>query len=256
MRPSSSILSAALALQGAASVSGTVHHGYDYGNARRLSSFKWERPFPFDNTPPLNMEAKCEAEKKFKAQQWKLKDLQAPSPWSPAIETFLGWHPYPGTWEGIDPDGDDREFLIMEYTDVPTPVRDWIENQRHNKDNLNSKWWLFGVFEKPGKVAPSAVGQETPPEKDEDKVVLFAPAAMYEILPLWVGKGSECEGEFQLRAACWREQPVYSQANSVGLTPQPRCSISPSTAHMRKTNRLSRGPSTTRSPTQNMGRRI
>jgi hypothetical protein len=157
----------------------------------------------------MNMDTKCEVEKTFKAEQWKLKDLQAPSPWSPAIETFLGWHPYPGSWEGLDPDGDDREFLIMEYTDVPTPVRDWIENQHHNKDNLNSKWWLFGVFEKPGKkVASVAVGQDVPAPKDEDRVVLFAPAAMYEILPLWVGQGSECEGMCPFRGPCSLSCPV------------------------------------------------
>lgn len=190
------------ALQAASSVTGTVHHSYDYGGHRKVHSFKWERPFPYDDSPPLNMDTKCEVEKSFRAEQWKLKDLQAPSPWAPAIETFLGWHPYVGSWEGADPDADEREFLIMEWTEVPRPVREWIENQHANKGNLNSRWWLFGIFEKPSegeKVAtwPSVAVGERAPAKDEDRVVLFAPAAMYEILPLWVGEGSECEGKQQ-----------------------------------------------------------
>jgi hypothetical protein len=200
MRFSSYLLSA---LQTVTSVSGTVHHSYDYGGLRKVRSFKWERPFPYDDSPPLNMDTKCEVEKSFKAEQWKLKDLQAPSPWTPAIETFLGWHLYVGSWEGGDPDADEREFLIMEWTDVPMPVRDWIENQHANKDNLNSRWWLFGIFEKPSegkKVVtwPSVAVGDTAPAKDEDRVILFAPAAMYEILPLWVGQGSECEGKCRL----------------------------------------------------------
>ena len=193
------------ALQAASSVSATVHHSYDYSGLRKISSFRWDRPFPYEDgeyVAPMNMDTKCDVEKTFKAEQWKLKDLQAPSPWAPAIETFLGWHPYVGSWEGADPDADEREFLIMEWTDVPGPVRRWIETEQVHKDNLNSRWWLFGVFEKPGKgktqaVWPSvAVGEQQQEEvKDEDRVVLFAPAAMYEILPLWVGEGTECEGE-------------------------------------------------------------
>jgi hypothetical protein len=198
MRSSPALLLSAL--QTVSTVSGTVHHGYDYSGLRKISSFRWERPFPYDDTAPLDMMSKCEVEKSFKAEQWKLKDLQAPSPWAPAIETFLGWQPYVGSWEGADPDADEREFLIMEWTDVPVPVREWIETERVHKDNLNSRWWLFGLFEKPGTgniqaVWPSVAVGEQQPVRDEDKVVLFAPAAMYEILPLWVGQGSECEGE-------------------------------------------------------------
>lgn len=103
---------------------------------------------PYDDTPPLNVDTKCDVESTFEAEQWKLKDLQA-SPWAPAIDALLGWHPYVvGSCEGPDPGTDDREFLIVEWTDAPTPVRVWIQNQHVNKGNRNSAWWLFGVLEK------------------------------------------------------------------------------------------------------------
>lgn len=157
------------------------------------------------------MDVPCKVDATFKATQHHLGDLQAPAPWSRAVETFLGWHPYPGSWEGIDAGGDRRDIIIMEYTEVPTAVRDWIDAQHRDKASNKSKWYLFGVFEKPKKdfgkasgiaMAPAtsvAVGDDAPVIPDQDKVLIFAPAALYEILPLWVAKNSGCEGELARR---------------------------------------------------------
>lgn len=156
------------------------------------------------------MEVPCKVDATFKATQHQLGDLQSPAPWSRAVLTYLGWHPYPGSWEGIDAGGDLRDIVIMEYADVPVAVRDWVDAQHRDKESTKSKWWLYGVFEKPKKdfgkasgiamapATPVAVGDDAPVIPDADKVLMFAPAALYEILPLWVAKNSGCEGESAL----------------------------------------------------------
>ncbi len=96
---------------------------------------------------------------------------------------------------------------MMEYHDVPDPVREWVEEQ--HRVPYNDKIWLIGVFGKPktpeGGGKPIAEGI-SPDQFDEipakDKVLIFAPGAMYEILPLFVAKNSDdpkCEGTFAHR---------------------------------------------------------
>lgn len=207
MRPTSFIFSLLLP---ATTVHGSNKH---HSKNHVVSSFKWQRPFPYDGSAPLNMDAPCKADGTFHARQYRLGDLQAPSQWSGAVLNYLGWHPYLGSWDGIDAGGDERDLIIMEYKDVPVAVREWIDKQQRDRVSDKSKWWLYGVFEKPKKdfgkasghaMAPStsvAVGDDAPVIPDEDKVLIFAPAALYDILPLWVGKGSDCEGE--TAGLCW-----------------------------------------------------
>lgn len=53
---------------------------------------------------------------------------------------------------------------------------------------------LFGIFRRPAE--GEEVEETVKGEGDEgEKVVIFAPGALYEVLPLWVAEGSECEGE-------------------------------------------------------------
>lgn len=78
---------------------------------------------------------------------------------------------YPGSWEGIDKHGNDRELIKMDMTDLPWKVREWIKKestQRH-----------YSVH---------------------DDIVFFAPGAIYPILPLWVEDGNEvgCSGKFDI----------------------------------------------------------
>ncbi|KAK4236348.1 hypothetical protein C8A03DRAFT_45644 [Achaetomium macrosporum] len=155
------------------------------------------------------------------------------APWQEAIDDWLGLssgrREYMGSWDGVDHKGTDREIVVMEWTDVPEGVRGWIAEQQRG-DEANEKRWWFGVLEKPrregekvtgtlGVAGPAASvsvsvseqgggggeggGQEKKVEggerrevRDEDKIVVFAAAAAYEILPLWVAKGSGCERDF------------------------------------------------------------
>ncbi|KAF6825930.1 phenylacetaldoxime dehydratase [Colletotrichum musicola] len=154
-------------------------------------SFLWSDPFGAHPSPP-GFRARCEATATFRATQHVIREIHSPppiglAPWADAIRYFFGGRPFPGGWNGVDPRGADREVVKMEYTDVPTPVREWITEQK--KGEGDSKW-LFGVYEKArdgGKVGGTAA--------EEDLVVLFAAGAVYEVLPLWVAGGSECESE-------------------------------------------------------------
>ncbi|KAK0609703.1 hypothetical protein B0T17DRAFT_621501 [Bombardia bombarda] len=187
---------------------------YEYGV---VDSFRWSRPFPDDGTDPGGFHVNCRAETTFHARMHKLKDLafKAPSglrPWHDVIEDFMGHRDYPGTFDGVDHKGNEREIIVMEYTDVPTPVRDWIEEQQNDPSETNDKKWLFAVLRKPKdeedkitetvKPRPTASPDGQPASvdsgsiiPDKDKIVVFAAGALYEILPLWVARGSRCERE-------------------------------------------------------------
>jgi hypothetical protein len=197
MHSSISFLSILLAV---VNVSGTRHNHKHASNTpdepEIVNSFKWQRPFPSDDGISMGMEVKCESIATFKASQFKLRDIQHPSPWGGPVETFLGWHPYPGSWEGLDHGGAEREYLMVEYKDVPDPVREWISAQHENKQDDKSRWWMYAVMEKPNHDKKAAMANTDRGVADEDKVLFFPPASLYDILPLWVAKGAECACEY------------------------------------------------------------
>lgn len=89
---------------------------------------------------------------------------------------------------------------MMEYSEVPIPVREWIED--HERTDGEGKG-LFAVYEKPvdaddkiRNVVKFASKGMTPGLRplDKKKIVLFAPGAVYDILPLWVADESSCKG--------------------------------------------------------------
>ena len=178
-----------------------------------VKDFKWVRPFPDDGLPPGGFNVPCQAIGTFKAHQHKLSDLKnAESPWAGVVESMINGHMYAGSWDGVDHKHDKREIIVMEYKDVPAPVLDWIDAQQHDAEN--GKPWLFSVYEKPKpdkddgprggepKWAPAKGGDA----RDEDKVLVFPAGAIYEILPLWVAKGSNCEG---MHSSCCREHCIH-----------------------------------------------
>ena len=176
-----------------------------------VESFKWSRPFPDDGTDPGGFHLNCREKRTLHAKLYKLSDLaQDPPtglrPWQVAIEDFLSHRDYPGTFDGVDHKGQDREVVFMEYVDVPAPVRHWIEQQQLDERESNDKKWLYGVFEKPKKEgdqitttapphgqATAAAGGEIRDIPDKDKILVFPAAAIYEIAPLWVAHGSNCD---------------------------------------------------------------
>ena len=170
---------------------------YEYGV---VDTFKWSRPFPDDGTDPGGFHVNCRAEGTFHAKMYKLSDLPAEppgglSPWHDAIEDFLGHRAYMGSWDGVDHKGRDREIVVMEYLDVPGPVRDWIEDQQRDTSETNDGKWMFAVFRKPVNETDTVTGTMEPAASTpaKDRIVVFPAGAIYEILPLWVSKGSKCE---------------------------------------------------------------
>lgn len=169
----------------------------------KLENFTWTDPF---SSPKLaNFDAACESQRTFKAFEYQLHDLQLPEPkglgpYSEALKTFFGGRPYPGGWDGIDAHRYERNLLKMEYADVPVKVREWIEEEERSKGPGKG---LFAIYQKPEegetvqKTArlPDADKAEKLRPLDEKKIVIFAPGAVYENLPLWVAVGSKCEGE-------------------------------------------------------------
>lgn len=172
-------------------------------------NYRLTNPFPEDGSPPYGFDAPCRSEKTFHAKQYVISQLD--SSWTTAVGEILGdhhQHKHPGGWEDGKRDGGDS-VVIMEYSDVPVAVRDWITEQyRERKADGTKRWWLFGVIEKPrdGKdakfidpaatlAAGEAEGGMRRELPDKDKVLAFAPWSIYNILPLWVARKSSCEGE-------------------------------------------------------------
>ncbi len=203
----------------AASVTANFLH-WDHHDENIVKHFKSHGPFSNGGLVPEGYEATCEAEATFKAKQYKKSELHATppyglAPWAAGIEAFLAGREYPGHWKGDDDqpgeEGAGREYLMMDYSRVPRPVRQWIEDHQRKGVDAHSKW-MFAVFEIPKgdenvtktiEPRPTAVegagGNKTDGVEhvsvvpDEQKILFFAAGAIYEILPLWVAQGSQCE---------------------------------------------------------------
>ncbi|KAF2107129.1 hypothetical protein BDV96DRAFT_470044, partial [Lophiotrema nucula] len=119
---------------------------------------------------------KCASKATFEAELYKLGEMY-PSleSFAPELKVFYHKQHYPGSWNGEDRHGNDRELLKMDYEHLPFAVREWLKN--------NPKQRHFSV---------------------QEEIVFFAPGAIYPILPLWVDEpesatgsiSNECEGIF------------------------------------------------------------
>jgi len=168
-----------------------------------MDNFKWADPF--GSSKIRKFSPSCDAEQTFRAREYLLDDLSADpplglSPWADALKKIFKGRPYPGSWDGWDPHGYDRNLLMMEYSEVPVAVREWIEEQERTDGDGKG---LFAVYEKPKdsqhkiqNVVKFPTKGMTPALRplDKKKVVLFAPGAVYDLLPLWVAEGSSCKG--------------------------------------------------------------
>ncbi|KAH8900024.1 hypothetical protein GQ53DRAFT_836003 [Thozetella sp. PMI_491] len=180
---------------------------------RLLSHFRWHNPFYEEgDTAHEHYDVQCTVEDTIYAKQYKISDLDVDfpaglAPWKKAMQPFL-MQDYPGSWRGVDPGRTKRDLIMMEYHDVPAPVREWVEEQ--HRIPYNDKIWLLGIFGKP-KV-PEGNDKDAKPVAEEitanmfdaipasEKVLIFAPGAMYEVLPLFVAKKAEdpsCESELR-----------------------------------------------------------
>lgn len=197
-----------------------------------VSHWNWHRPFPDHGDPPMGFNTKCNVVKKFQARSYQLGDLRRGEdhvlyPFSDAIEKFIAGRTYPGSWDGVDHGGMQRDLLMMEWRELPLYVRKWIEdNEMRRPDKDDGRSWRFMVFQKkPKKVAATATetaplrvvpteGAEPstwklPQVADRDKVVFFAPGQLYPILPLFNAKGGKCEGK------CTKDEPRHERNESL-----------------------------------------
>jgi hypothetical protein len=112
----------------------------------------------------------CGASSTFRAQVFKLAALYPDlEDYATGLKRFYAGTHYPGSWDGVDAHGMERELLKMDVADLPARVRKWMEQQ-----GAEQKW--FSV---------------------QGKTVFFAPGAVYPLVPLWVdAKGEGCKGEF------------------------------------------------------------
>lgn len=167
-------------------------------------NFPWRDPFTAKTTD--SYDHTCEASKTFAATQYTLHDLfEKPPvglfPWGDGLKLFFSGREYPGGWAGLDRHMYDRNLLMMDYSDLPLRVREWIEEQERSEDS-NGKG-LFAVFDKPTteeeKIKDRVTVSKSPTDVDRDldqkRVAIFAPGALYHILPLFVADGSDCQGK-------------------------------------------------------------
>ncbi|CAM1501016.1 Fc.00g101780.m01.CDS01 [Cosmosporella sp. VM-42] len=167
-----------------------------------VGAFKWKNPFSSDAIS--SFEPSCESIVEFSALEYTLHDLtQSPpeglNPWSADLESLFSTegYQYPGTWAGVDRRLHDRNIVLMDYDKLPLPVREWIEEQGRTGGQGKE---LYQIFWKPKEVDAPSEERELWPAADKvdrtldnQKVAIFAPAAIYSILPLWVAEKSECK---------------------------------------------------------------
>lgn len=172
----------------------------DKAKATVVEDFVWRDPFT-EETASLYTPT-CEVEATFPAEQYTLHQLWDKAPrglwsWGQGLKEF--WHDkeYPGSWSGLDRHGWDRNVLLMHYDQVPSIVREWIEEQDRTDSPDNG---LFAIFDKPEdqhqRVDDRVVVPKDGPmdrELDSNRVILFAPGALNVILPLFVAEASKCK---------------------------------------------------------------
>lgn len=112
----------------------------------------------------------CSSTSTYTASIYKLSELYPDlKEAAPELKVFYNKQHYPGSWDGEDKHGNDRELLKMGYEELPFAVREWMRD--HPKQRRIATW---------------------------DGEVFFAPGAIYPIAPLWVDESdeAECEGMF------------------------------------------------------------
>ncbi|KAK2040723.1 hypothetical protein LZ31DRAFT_473999 [Colletotrichum somersetense] len=170
-------------------------------------NFPWRDPFAAGAATHADYVAVCEASATFPAAQYTLHDLFEKPPtglfnYADGLKAFFAGREYPGGWAGLDRHMYERNVLVMEYADVPPRARAWIEAQERRADDDAGGKGLFAVFDKPASAEDKVTKRvAVPPEGegevdralDASRVAIFAPGALYHVLPLFVADGSDCE---------------------------------------------------------------
>ncbi|KAL1887150.1 hypothetical protein Sste5346_010408 [Sporothrix stenoceras] len=198
-----------------------AHNQPPKGEVTKTDNFVWADPF-HDHRLAHKLTPSCTVEKSFAAREFLLHDLYEHDPkglwnYGDALKTIFTGRPYPGGWDGLDPHMYERPLMLMEYADVPVAVREWIEEAEREvgeeeedersedeKKKKKARKNLFAVFERATepeqKVTKTVVPAKTAAKAaalrplDTKRVVIFAPGALYSILPLWVADEAAAEG--------------------------------------------------------------
>ncbi|KLU93081.1 hypothetical protein MAPG_12022 [Magnaporthiopsis poae ATCC 64411] len=163
-----------------------------------VSGWRWEKPWPYDNSELMQFTELCRHAVTFPAQQYKFSDLDhAPpaglAPWADAVRALATGRVYPGSWDGVNVKGNERDVLLVEWKNVPDLARRWIENESSTEEDRSRHF--FRVLRKPKALTGGRAGGPRPDEKvgldedvlglpDEEKVFVTAPGELYQFLPL------------------------------------------------------------------------
>ncbi|KAF1995468.1 hypothetical protein P154DRAFT_500119 [Amniculicola lignicola CBS 123094] len=112
---------------------------------------------------------RCESAASFKASIYTLGQMYPElKTFAPELKVFYHRQHYPGSWDGVDKHGNDRELIKMDFDTVPFGVKEWIAKTKQRRYSV------------------------------QEEVVFFAPGAMYSLLPHWVPESEEkgCDGLF------------------------------------------------------------
>ena len=180
-----------------------------HGRAEKLSAWRW--PNPFASPKHKKFTPSCSVDRTFQAREYLLDDLADKGPggllaYRDALKSVFSAREYPGSWDGVDPHGYDRNLLTMPYDEMPLKVREWIEEQERSEGAGKGLFAVYAVPLSGTRVMNTiTVPKEAPVSeewraRDERRIAIFAPGAVYEVLPLWVAEGSGCEGECYLLA--------------------------------------------------------
>ncbi|KAI6353317.1 hypothetical protein MCOR25_009036 [Pyricularia grisea] len=172
-----------------------------------VSGWRWEKPWPHDDSSLMQFDELCRASATFPARQYKFSDLDADpvvKPYGPAIRDLATGRVYPGSWDGVNVKGPQRDVLLVEWVRIPRLARGWIQAQLETEDGRNRHF--FRVVERKAGGAGGAGGSSgvvgngvtdftegLQGVRDEEKVLITAPGELYQFLPLWVAEGSKCE---------------------------------------------------------------
>lgn len=180
-----------------------------------IEGFKWKNIFQPSFGLHDSYDAVCTSKREFGGTSYTLHDLFTPQPkgllnWAESLKQFLGGREYPGDWEGKDPHQYNRHILMMTYSDVPIAVREWIEFQAIQGTEAKDLFLVYPMpanknnkVREPINFKTGEINRAT----DKEKVVLFAPGAVYDILPLWVAEDSDCK-ETLLDLSKYAEEPA------------------------------------------------
>ncbi|KAH6985635.1 hypothetical protein BKA56DRAFT_653937 [Ilyonectria sp. MPI-CAGE-AT-0026] len=172
----------------------------------KVDGFEWNNPF--SSKAISSFESVCESTANFHAFEYTLHDLMTlpPNglkPWGNGLKTVFSGREYPGGWVGIDAHLHNRNILLMDYDKLPLLVREWIEEEERTDGKGKA---LFAIFDKPKQeddevesVVEFPSADKMDRSQDGQRVAIFAPGALYGILPLWAAGTSDCKGKLIIK---------------------------------------------------------